>query len=45
MEEIIALDSDVVALDGGRVIRRGRAADLFAQSGSPRYEWRSPPGG
>ncbi|HVU18517.1 MAG TPA: ATP-binding cassette domain-containing protein [Candidatus Didemnitutus sp.] len=39
-EEIVALDSDVVALESGRVTHRGRASDLFAPTGSPRLEWR-----
>jgi molybdate transport system ATP-binding protein len=42
-EEIVALGSEVVALEHGRVTHRGRATDLFAPSGPPRQEWREGP--
>jgi len=39
-DEVIALCDDALVLEQGRIVRRGKPADLFAISASPRYELR-----
>jgi molybdate transport system ATP-binding protein len=39
-DEVVALCDDVVVLAGGRIVSRGRPADLFQPATSPRYELR-----
>lgn len=41
-DEVMALCSEVLVLEKGRVARRGKSAELFAIATTPRYELRSP---
>jgi len=42
-DEVIALCADVLVLEQGGLARRGKPADLFSPSATPRYELRPPP--
>ena len=42
-DEVMALCSEVLVLERGRIIRHGRPPDLFTLSATPRYELRPPP--
>ena len=39
-DEVIALCDEALVLEQGRIVRRGKPADLFAIAASPRYELR-----
>ncbi len=41
-DEVMALCSEVLVLEQGRLARRGKPADLFAIAATPRYELRPP---